>query len=171
MLRPTLIAAAALLLAAPAHAVAPAGFYEPSKLETAASSIAGKRVQVLCADSVAVWRTWTHSIGHGKAGGAALIGGTVMRFAPDICQFLLSRQRGRPVPLYSLGASILAFTHEAIHLRGERDEGKTDCTASYEMAGVAQRFFGFKTYAARRALMAQVARYRALEPAAYRTVC
>lgn len=145
------------------------GFAESPKLEPAASFVAHKQVQVMCASDYTAWKQFAGT--HGDANGLATPGTDVMYLSPDACAFMRARQRAKPVALYSIGASILGLTHESVHLRGETDEGKTDCAASHEMVAVAQRFFGFKTRAAIRALMAQVAKYRTRVSSIYRTVC
>jgi hypothetical protein len=149
----------------------PAGFVESKPLEPAASYVARKPVAVQCASSVASWTEWVASNGGSSANGSAQPGDTVMYLSPQVCSYLRGWQRGRPVALVSLGPSLLVLTHEAVHLRGLSDEGTVDCDATHEMVAVAQRFFGIRSRATMHELMADVARYRQLEPAVYRTVC
>jgi hypothetical protein len=63
------------------------------------------------------------------------------------------------------------LTHEAIHLRGETDDGVTDCAAMHEMAGVAARFFHAPAGKGLRALMAAAWSWHRKAPAEYTTVC
>lgn len=169
-MRTGVVLVVALALASAASAD-PAVFNRSGKLEPAASFVAGKPVQVMCAATWSDWRAWIEENGRGEANGTALVGGDAMHLSPDTCRFLRDRQRGRTVDLFAMGGTILVLTHESIHLRGERDEGVTDCSASHEMVAVAQRFFGFKDRVKLRALMAKVAKYRSREAPQYRTVC
>jgi hypothetical protein len=166
-----IVAAVLALTAAPASAeTVPAGFHLESHFTAAATFVARKPVAVACANTYTDWRAWVGA--HvGDANGSAQPGGDVAKLSPDACRYLRDRQRGRAVSLYSIAASLLVLVHESIHLRGEHDEGVTDCAASHEMVGVARQFFGFKTRTAIRALMAQVAKVRDREPAVYRSVC
>ena len=120
----------ALLLAA---AIATPGFHEAKALEPAASFVAGKPVQVMCANSDASWHDFTTS--HYGANviidlqGSAEVRGSQLWLSPIACRYL-NYGASAPLPTLnypSLAPSINTLTHEAIHLRGESDEGVTEC--------------------------------------------
>lgn len=87
------------------------------------------------------------------------------------CNPLLKALRRESIYQPALAAVIAILTHEAIHLRGERDEGVTECAAMHEMPRVAVVYFHVVPGRRLRALMAAAwVGYRDEAPA-YRTVC
>lgn len=158
------VAAGVLVWAAAASAAAPTGFYESFKLEPAASFVAGKPVKVWCATSQYQWQQYG---GDSEEYGLTRPGSGEVKLAPDVCRYL----KAKVVTPSGFGASLLVLTHEAIHARGEPDEGVTDCAAVHEMPRVAVRFFRVKVGKQLRAVMANAWHYRAGETAAYRSVC
>lgn len=141
-----------------------AGFHASPRLAPAASFVAGKPVTVLCANTQYDWQTYG---GQADQYGLAIPGDNVVNLAPGVCRFLLAKT----VNPNGLGSSLLVLTHEAIHARGESDEGVTDCAAVHEMPRVAVKFFRVKPGKQLRAVMANAWDYRRREPAPYRTTC
>jgi hypothetical protein len=84
---------------------------------------------------------------------------------------LVGRIAKKAVILYSLGVDIQVLAHESIHMRGERDEGVTDCAAVRAVPGFLIARWGFRagTRAYREVLRG--ARDRSDMPPEYRTVC
>lgn len=167
-----------MLIATAAIAGTPSGFYEAKVLEPAASFVAGKPVVVYCAQTEAGWRAFLDATG--RAGidatgsgvvGSAVVGSSELQLAPEVCAWLRLALRQQLPATVGVAASIQAFTHEAIHDRGERDEGVTDCAAMHEMPRVAARFFRFPAGKRLRSLMAVAWRWHARVPAVYRSVC
>lgn len=155
-----------------ARAAVPAGFYEAVKLEPAATFVAGKPVTVSCAKTDAVWQAYVASFGGRADGvGSAPVGGTDVHFAPAVCVNLLEWLRGRSRFVPGFAASLQVFTHEAIHSRGERDEGVTDCAAMHEMPRVGVRFMHVKAGMQLRAVMASAWKYHRTHGPSYLTVC
>lgn len=150
---PLLIAAAALT-----------GFHSSPRLALAASFVAGKPVTVMCANTQYDWQQYG---GTSNEFGLATPGDNVIKLAPDVCRFLLAKI----VTPNGFGSSLLVLTHEAIHARGESDEGVTDCAAVHEMPRVAVKFFRVKAGKQLRAVMANAWYYRKGEPPTYRTGC
>jgi hypothetical protein len=160
---PTLLSAAVLSF------VAPSGFYEAHALERVASFIAGKPATIYCARTTAGWSAYTVPIyGDVNINGTTYPGSSETLLAPPVCANLAAPRRTAP---YLLAASILTLTHEAIHQRGEADEGRTECAAMHEMPRVAVKFFGVAPGKMLRALMADAWRYHRLKAPAFRAVC
>lgn len=161
------VALAGLVLAG--SALAEPGFYEAKRLEPAASFVAGKPVQVWCALDETAWHVFAPA---GTEHGLATPGGAAMYLDTPGCPPLRrALVRSTDVHQPMLAATIAILTHEAIHLRGESDEGVTECAAMHEMPRVAVRFFTVRPGKQLRALMADAwAGYRVESPA-YRTVC
>lgn len=156
-----------------AGVAAPAGFYEGKLLEPAASYVAKKPVVVWCAKTQAGWRE-TLAPGAGEIDGLAVPGSSAMRLNPLVCQVIDLWATGQQTPAYAeegFAEAIETVTHEAVHLRGESDEGVTDCAAMHEMPRVAVRFFHVGPYKQLRALMAAAWGYHRQKPAPYKTLC
>ena len=106
-----------------------------------------KPVQVMCANSDASWHDFTTSQYGANViidlQGSAEVRGTQLWLSPIACRYL-NYGASAPLPTLnypSLAPSINTLTHEAIHLRGESDEGVTECDAMHEIPRVAVRFF------------------------------
>jgi len=164
---------AVLALGGTADAAAPAGFSLSPRLAPAASFVAGKPVKVWCASSQYNWEQFLAATGRAgiEANGSAIPGSSEIKLSPTVCQNLRLQLAGKPVRYIALGPSILGLVHEAIHDRGESNEGVTDCAAVHEMPRVAVRFFHVKAGKRLRAVMAATWTYRGTEPAVYRSVC
>lgn len=162
----------ALALVASASAAPPAGFYEAKRLAAPASFVARKPASINCAKDAASWHAWADPIyGNVPVNASSKPGSSEAYFSPIICRTLLAKLNKRAVNPYTFAASVLGLVHESIHLRGETNEGTTDCKAVHEMPRVLVTWFGVKPGAALRAVMAQAWRYRSTEPPAYRTAC
>lgn len=155
-------------------AVAPAagagGFVRAKPLEPAASYVARKPVKVWCAKTDTAWRTFltarydtveTH-------GWTAQAGANQTYIDSDACLILLDV---KTETLARIGAAAEILTHESIHMRGEANEGITDCDAMHETPGVVVRFFGIKAGKQLRSLMAQLWVWHRKSPPAYVAVC
>lgn len=162
----------ALLVLVAAPVASAGGFYESRVLEPAASYVAKKPVKVWCAKTTAAWRAWSVAVDlTDGANGSAAVGGTAMHLSHAACPSLRGAAIGIPQYSPTLSATIGGLTHEAIHLRGERDEGVTDCAAMHEMPRVAVLFFGIKPGRQLRELMADAWDYHRSQSAQYLTVC
>jgi hypothetical protein len=133
-------------------------FYEAKALEPAARYVARKPVQVFCAKTPGGWQSFTKA-NFDQPGtsehGFAEPGGNVMYVDADTCPPLLAARTGQPgVHRALLAATLVTFTHEAVHLQGEVDEGVTACDAMQDVPGIAVRFFRVTPGAQLRGLMA-----------------
>jgi hypothetical protein len=136
------------------------GFHEAKPLEPAASFVAGKPAIVWCANSESSWRAFlTDRYSSGASTdvqGSADIAQGKFWLSPIVCKTLgfaaISAQDAIHYP--SLAPSVAVLTHESIHLRGETDEGVTDCDAMHEMPRLAVKFFHVTAGKKLRALMA-----------------
>lgn len=143
------------------------GFHHTPRLDTAATFIAHKPVQVMCADSE--W-TWLHSpAGFQPEFGFAYPGEDVIYLRPVVCKNLLVLPKNRKN--YGFGSSVYVLAHEAVHARGEVDEGKTACAAIHEMPRMSVKVLKVKPGKDLRAEMADAWRFRKGEPESYHTVC
>jgi hypothetical protein len=88
-----------------------------------ASRIAGKPVSIRCDEA----RDYVGFVQH--ADGVALVGGDRAYITPEICHALYRVAFEGRVDSARTGRAIAVLAHEAWHLRGERDEGRTECFA------------------------------------------
>ncbi len=88
-----------------------------------ASRIAGKPVTIRCDES----RDYVGFVQH--ADGVAIVGGDRAYVTPEICHDLYRLAFRGDVSGARTGRAIAVLAHEAWHLRGERDEGRTECFA------------------------------------------
>jgi hypothetical protein len=161
-----------LAAATPGAAAPPAGFVETVRLEPAASFVARRPVVVNCATTHEVWLAYAASFGfNGDSVGITIPGSSETALSDAMCRSLQVVNRTRAPRLYPLAAAVETLVHESIHMRGERDEGVTDCAAMHEMPRVAVRFFRVRPGRQLRALMANAWQIHAAKPAPYRTVC
>lgn len=150
-------------VAQPAVAAAPTGFTSAPRLAPAASFVAGKPIAVYCAKTQYDWQQYGAT---SREKGLAVPGSSEIKLAPDVCRYLRA-----PKVQDGFAGSLLVLVHEAIHARGTKDEGVTDCAAVHEMPRVAVKFFSVKAGKQLRAVMADAWTLRAREAPAYRTVC
>jgi hypothetical protein len=118
-----------------------------------ASRIAGHPVAIRCDES----GDYVGAVQH--ADGVAAVGGDLAYLAPTIC-FDLYRLAFRDEVSFSQTArAISVLAHEAWHLRGVRDEGRTECYALQSGVELGQRL-GLSEGTARRMMRQQLAENR-----------
>ena len=88
-----------------------------------ASEIAGKPVSVRCDEA----RDYVGAVQH--ADGVAVLGGDLAILTPEICHDLYRLAFDGDVTGARTGRAVAVLAHEAWHLRGEGDEGTTECYA------------------------------------------
>ena len=86
-----------------------------------ASEIVGRPVSIRCDEA----RDYVGSVQH--TDGVAVVGGELAILTPEICHDLYRLAFEGEVTGARTGRAIAVLAHEAWHLRGERDEGKTEC--------------------------------------------
>ena len=97
------------------------------------SRIAGKPVDIRCDES----RDFVGFVQH--ADGVAIVGGDRAYLTPEICHSLYRLAFEERVDGNTTGRAIAVLAHEAWHLRGERDEGRTECYAVQSGVALGQR--------------------------------
>ena len=98
-----------------------------------ASRIAGKPVTIRCDEA----RDYVGFVQH--ADGVALVGGDRAYLTPEICHDLYRLAFADEVDSSRTGRALAVLAHEAWHLRGERDEGRTECYALQSGVQLGQR--------------------------------
>lgn len=98
-----------------------------------ASRIAGKPVDIRCDES----RDFVGFVQH--ADGVAIVGGDRAYLTPEICHSLYRLGFEDRVDGNATGRAIAVLAHEAWHLRGETDEGRTECFAVQSGVALGQR--------------------------------
>ena len=88
-----------------------------------ASRIAEKPVSIRCDEA----RDYVGSVQH--ADGVALVGGELAILTPEVCNDLYRLAFEGDTTGSRTGRAIAVLAHEAWHLRGEADEGTTECYA------------------------------------------
>jgi len=88
-----------------------------------ASRIAGKPVSIRCDES----RDYVGAVQH--ADGVAVVGGDLALLTPEICHDLYRLAFEGETTGARTGRAVAVLAHEAWHLRGEREEGTTECYA------------------------------------------
>jgi hypothetical protein len=88
-----------------------------------ASEIAGKPVSIRCDEA----RDYVGAVQH--ADGVAVVGGELAILTPEICHDLYRLAFDGKTTGARTGRALAVLAHEAWHLRGERDEGVTECYA------------------------------------------
>lgn len=86
-----------------------------------ASRVADKPVSIRCDEA----RDYVGAVQH--ADGVAIVGGELAILTPEICHDLYRLAFDGEVTGARTGRAIAVLAHEAWHLRGERDEGTTEC--------------------------------------------
>jgi hypothetical protein len=154
-------------------AVSPRGFTRGTTLEPAATYVAKAPVKVWCANSPRSWHAFmirTYGSDNGS-NGSAIPGVDEVFLPPKVCYPLELSATGLKFLPDELAPPIELLTHEAIHARGESNQGTTDCDAVHEMPGVAVRFFHVSPGEQLRDLMAEAWAWRDKSASMYRTVC
>ena len=98
-----------------------------------ASRVAGKEVGIYCDES----RDFVGAVQH--ADGVAEVGGERAYLTPEICHDLYRLAFDDEVRGSRTGRALAVLAHEAWHLRGERDEGATECYALQSGVEVGRR--------------------------------
>jgi hypothetical protein len=88
-----------------------------------AAQIVGRRVTIRCDES----REFVGAIQH--ADGVAEVGGSLAFLTPELCYDLYRLAFEDEVSFSRTARAIAVLAHEAWHLRGERNEGVTECYA------------------------------------------
>lgn len=121
-----------------------------ARISAEASRVAGTPVRVVCDTSGRFAGVVAH------ADGAAVVGGDRAYLTPELCYALQRLQTAGEVPSFSETARAIAvLAHEAWHLRGERDEGVTECYALQSGVLVGRRL-GLDEETARRMMRSQL---------------
>ena len=121
-----------------------------ARISAEASRVAGKPVRVACDTSGRFVGVVQH------ADGVAALGGDRAYLTPELCYALHRLQADGEVPSFSQTARAIAvLAHEAWHLRGEADEGVTECYALQSGVLVGRRL-GLDEEAARKMMRSQL---------------
>jgi hypothetical protein len=121
-----------------------------ARFSAEASRIVGRPVEIRCDESRRIVGAVQHS------DGVAEVGGRVAYLTPDRCHDLyrLAFEGGGPFSQTARAIAVLA--HESWHLKGERDEGRTECFALQSGVELAERL-GATADTARRMMRQQLA--------------
>jgi hypothetical protein len=156
---------------------APSGFTENATLNARASWVAQKPVTVYCANSDADWQAFVVSSGDTAAatdahGVTPVVGSNETYIDSEGCAMLFARMHGQRVSLPGLGSVLLVLAHESFHLRGESDEGQTECDAIRTLPAFLVTQWGFKKNShAYLQVMAGAWNIHRRLPTPYRSVC
>lgn len=121
-----------------------------ARFSAAASLVAGKTVRIGCDTSGRLVGGVQH------ADGVAIVGGDRAFLTPDLCYALYRLAFDGEVRSFSETARAVAvLSHEAWHLRGERDEGRTECFGLQSGVTVGRRV-GLDEDTARRMMRSQL---------------
>ena len=115
-----------------------------------AGRVAGKRVTIRCDES----REFVGAIQH--ADGVAEVGGSLAFLTPELCYDLYRLAFENDVLFSRTARAIAVLAHEAWHLRGERNEGVTECFALQSGVELGRRL-GLSESTARRMMRQQLA--------------
>lgn len=120
-----------------------------ARFSAEASRIAGKQVRIECDES----GEFVGAVQH--ADGVAAIGGEIAFLTPERCYDLYRLAFEDEVRSSQTGRAIAVLAHEAWHLRGVRDEGRTECRALQSGVALGQRL-GLSEETARRLMRQQL---------------
>ncbi len=115
-----------------------------------ASRIVGRPVEIRCDESRRIVGAVQHS------DGIAEVGGDLAYLTPDRCHDLYRQAFGGGGPFSQTARAIAVLAHESWHLRGERDEGTTECFGLQSGVALARRL-GASDDTARRMMRQQLA--------------
>jgi hypothetical protein len=93
------------------------------RFSTEASRIVGRPVEIRCDEA----REYVGVVQH--ADGVAEVGGRTAYLTPELCHDLYRLAFDGDVAFNQTARALLVLAHESWHLRGERDEGRTECFA------------------------------------------
>jgi hypothetical protein len=115
-----------------------------------ASAIAGKPVTIRCDESGAHVGAVQH------ADGVALVGGNLAWLTPERCLSLYRLAFDGEITSSRTARALAVLAHESWHLRGERDEAKTECYALQSAVDLGRRL-GLSAGTARQMMRQQLA--------------
>ena len=115
-----------------------------------ASRIVGRPVEIRCDESGRIVGAVQHS------DGVAEVGGAVAYLTPARCYDLYRQAFEGGGPFSQTARAVAVLAHESWHLRGERDEGRTECFALQSGVDLARRL-GASDDTARRMMRQQLA--------------
>jgi hypothetical protein len=104
-----------------------------ARMSAEASRVVGKPVSIRCDEA----RDYVGTVQH--ADGVAEVGGELAILTPEICDALYRLAFEGETRGSRTGRAIAVLAHEAWHLRGERDEGVTECYAVQSGVGLGRR--------------------------------
>ena len=120
-----------------------------ARFSSEASRIAGKPVSVRCDEA----RDYVGAVQH--ADGVAIVGGDLAIVTPEICRSLYDLAFRGENHGSRTGRAVAVLAHEAWHLRGEHDEGTTECYALQSGVELGRRL-GLSRGAARQLMRQQL---------------
>jgi hypothetical protein len=120
-----------------------------TRFSNEASRIVGRPVEVRCDESGEVVGAVQHSEG------AARVGGRVAYLTPQRCHDLYRVAFEGEIAFNRTARALVVLAHEAWHLRGERDEGRTECFALQSGVELG-RLFGLSEETSRRMMRQQL---------------
>ena len=115
-----------------------------------ASRIVGRPVEIRCDESGRIVGAVQHS------DGVAEVGGNVAYLTPARCYDLYRQAFEGGGPFSQTARAVAVLAHESWHLKGERDEGRTECFALQSGVDLARRL-GATDDTARRMMRQQLA--------------
>jgi len=121
-----------------------------ARFSAEASRIVGRPVEIRCDESGRIVGAVQHS------DGVAEVGGEVAYLTPNRCHDLYRQAFEGGGPFSQTARAIAVLAHESWHLRGERDEGRTECFALQSGVDLARRL-GATDDTARRMMRQQLA--------------
>ena len=121
-----------------------------ARFSAEASRIVGRPVEIRCDESGRIVGAVQHS------DGVAEVGGDVAYLTPNRCHDLYRQAFEGGGPFSQTARAIAVLAHESWHLRGERDEGRTECFALQSGVDLAMRL-GATDDTARRMMRQQLA--------------
>ena len=121
-----------------------------ARFSSEASRIVGRPVEIRCDESGRIVGAVQHS------DGVAEVGGDLGYLTPARCYDLYRQAFEGGGPFSQTARAIAVLAHEAWHLRGERNEGRTECFALQSGVDVARRL-GASDGTARRMMRQQLA--------------
>ena len=121
-----------------------------ARFSAEASRIVGRAVEIRCDESGRIVGAVQHS------DGVAEVGGDLAYLTPARCYDLYRQAFEGGGPFSQTARAVAVLTHESWHLRGERDEGRTECFALQSGVDLARRL-GASEDTARRMMRQQLA--------------
>ena len=104
-----------------------------ARFSAEASRIVGRPVEIRCDESRRIVGAVQHS------DGIAEVGGDLAYLTPDRCHDLYRQAFEGGGPFSQTARAVAVLAHESWHLRGERDEGRTECFALQSGVELAER--------------------------------